>query len=225
MSSFSFVNVFFSLLISFSASGNPREPKKNESNCIHPWFKKLIVGIENEFRVIVKDYDNEKLNVRISAGGQLKVDNIASQSNIIYKIIPDGSQKSITISVSTKPGDSLVCSSTFKVITPKVFIASQHAFELDGQNSVITKKQVLKASKVTLKLAKYAHYKIIRYDFAISSKTGSSAIFQMQDDNIASELKQHLKTLNSGDLLIIANVSVMGPNGPEMISGKTWTVK
>jgi len=220
-----FLALFFCL--SFNSYGFGFPPKNTiQTSCIHPWFKNLEVGKENEFRVFVKDYDNEKLNVSISEGAILTTTYVPEQLNYVYKINPDGSKNEIAIFVKTKIGDSLICTSNFKVKKQRTYTSRPgHSIEIFSDLRDLRKKDILNAEIITAHKSIDYQYKIKSYTFGIKPIKGSNFVLGVDGDKIPDKIKEQVKYLKKGDIIIIANIEASGPDGEIKILSKNWTMK
>ncbi|MGZ5244975.1 MAG: type IX secretion system motor protein PorM/GldM [Bacteroidia bacterium] len=185
----------------------------------------LYIGLENPMSVSVPGFSDAQTIVNFSGGaGQRKT----GPGKYILK--PDGSNRLIKVSVAAKMPDGSTKAMgqqeyrVRKVPNPEVLFGTK-------SGGVISRGELLTVSMVNAGLGEGFAYEGLKfqvkgYTFAMSPKAGGNSYFENVSGNrITGSIRAKLQNARPGDMIVIAQVDVVGPSGKKMLNGTNFTVR
>lgn len=182
----------------------------------------LYRGLDNPISVSVPGYKPEDVFASISGGSLTK----KSGGNYIAKV-SSGRKAKISVSVKTKDGNTkAVGSEEFKikpVPKPTAYFGSKASGEITPGEIGIVHNVSARMGDFVFEGVKYT---VSRFQFIYQPKRGPAAFLQANSSALTGSMEQLLRNPQKGDLIIITNIDVKGPDGTKRLeNGITLTVK
>jgi hypothetical protein len=185
----------------------------------------LYIGLENPMSISVPGFSDAQTIVNFGPGAGARKTGPGK-----YILKPDGSNRLIKVTVAAKMPDGStkqMGSQEYrvrKVPNPEVLFGTK-------SGGVISRGELLTVSQVNAGLGEgFAFeglkYNVTGYTFAMSPKAGGNSYFENVSGNrITGSIRAKLQNARPGDMIVIAQVDVMGPGGKKMLNGTNFTVR
>jgi len=210
----------FGLLASFKASNNEADLCANVSL---DKMDMVYIGLENPFTVSVKGVAADKIIVKCT-GGTTKQTNPGK-----YVLVPDGSDRGPTITVTVKMPDGTVKPASVmqlrarKMNHPETLIGTRNGGKL-------TIEELKSMTQINAGLGEGfpiegIRFKVIGYTMVITHKDGGNYIEPVNGNKITDRTREEFANIKPGDFVNACQIELEGPTGKMFLSGCTLEIK
>ncbi|RYG21977.1 MAG: gliding motility protein GldM [Chitinophagaceae bacterium] len=186
----------------------------------------LYIGLENPMSISVPGFSDAQTTVNFTTGANAK--KTGPGKYILKPTEAPNREIKVTVSAKMPDGSTKQMGSQVyrvrKVPNPEVLFGTK-------PGGAISRGELVTVSQINAGLGEgFAYeglkYNVLSYTFAISPKAGGNAYFeQVSGNKVSGTMRGKLQNARPGDLIVIANVEVMGPVGKKMLNGTNLTVR